>query len=130
ATALPGVGEPIPDSRHGQYVERPRGHDLDLAPKVADVDVDDARLDRILVAPDCVQDLLAAEHLARVAGQVGEEVELGVRQVDLAAAAEDAPLVDVDHEVFELEPATVEVERLRARLAQVGRDARHQLAHS
>src|SRR3979411_2626530 len=76
-----GVGEAVADSRHGQDVIRTRGLALDLPPEVANVDVDDACLDRVFVAPDRVEDLLPAEHLARIAGEEGQQVELGMGEL-------------------------------------------------
>src|SRR5437660_6140183 len=53
------VGEPVADSRHGEDVARVPRVGFDLAPQVADVHVDDACLDRMLVAPHRAQDPLA-----------------------------------------------------------------------
>src|ERR1700732_2139814 len=78
-----GGGEPVADPGDGEDEERPAGGVLDLAPKVAYMDVDDAGLDRVLVAPDMVEDLLAREHLARIAGKERQQVELRVGQLDL-----------------------------------------------
>src|SRR4029077_12123546 len=101
----PSVREPVADAGHGEDVVRTRGLRLDLPAQVPDVDVDDARLDGVFVAPDGVEDLLAAQDLAGVAGQEGEQVELRVGQLDLVARLVDAALVDIDHELAELEPA-------------------------
>src|SRR5207237_2543285 len=80
-----GVGEAVPDPGDGQDVIRTRGLRLDLAAQVSDVHVDHPRFDRILVTPDRVQDLLPAQHLAGVAGEEGQQIELGVGQLDLLA---------------------------------------------
>ena len=74
---------------------------LDLPAQVADMNVDDASLDGVFVAPDRVQDLLPAEHLSGVAGKKGQQVELGVGQLDFLACLVGPPLVDVDHELSE-----------------------------
>src|SRR5579859_3952880 len=55
-----GVGEAVSDARHGQDVIRTGGLRLDLPAQIADVHVDDPCLDRVLVAPDGVEDLLPA----------------------------------------------------------------------
>src|SRR6185437_13874212 len=94
-----GVREPVPDAGYREDVVGPRRLAFDLAPQVADVDVDHPGLDGVFVTPDRVEDLLAAEHLAGVAGEEGQQVELGVRQLDLLPAAVDAALVDVDQQV-------------------------------
>src|ERR1700730_2990948 len=62
ALARPSVGEPIADARHGKDVVRPRWLRFDLPAQVPDVNVDDASLDGVLISPDRVEDLFAAEH--------------------------------------------------------------------
>jgi len=122
------VGEAVPDARHGEDVVGPRRLRLDLPPQVADVDVDDPRLDWILVAPDRVEDLLAAENLARIAGQERQQVELSVGQLDFLPASIDAALVDVDEQVAKLQTIARRLRRLHSRAAKMGRDPRRQLA--
>src|SRR3977135_2093139 len=90
--ARPSVGEPGPDAGYSQDVVRPRWLRFDLPAKVPDVNVDDARLYRVFIAPDRVQDLLPAQDLARVAGEEGEQVELGVGQLDLSGRLVDPAL--------------------------------------
>src|SRR2546421_10432124 len=123
-----GVGEAVPDPRDGQDVIRTRGLRLDLAAQVSDVDVDHPGFDWILITPDRVQDLLPAEHLAGVAGEEGEQVELGVGQLDLLARFVDAALVDIDDQIAELEPRPHRLGRLHAGSPQVGRNPGRQLA--
>jgi hypothetical protein len=53
------AGEAVANPRHREDEEWVGGVLLDLPPQVADVDVDHARLDRVLVAPDVVQDFFA-----------------------------------------------------------------------
>ncbi len=48
---------------------------LDVAAQPVDVDVDRARLAGVVVAPDTLQQLVAREHLARVAQQEREQLE-------------------------------------------------------
>src|ERR1700686_116450 len=63
---FPGAGEAVADAGHRKNEERMGRILLDLSPQVADVDIDHARLDRVLVAPHMVEDLLARQDLARV----------------------------------------------------------------
>src|SRR5438552_18102473 len=79
--------ESITDAGHGQDVPRQGWVGLDLAPQVADVHVDHPRLDRMLVPPDRAEDALAGQHAPRIRGEVGEQVELGVREGDVSVVA-------------------------------------------
>ena len=74
---------------------------LGLAPQVADVDAERVRPGAEVVAPDALEDLRAREHLARVLHEQGEQVELGAREVDPAAAAAHLVGDRVEHEVAE-----------------------------
>ena len=67
--------------------------------------VDDSGLDRVFVTPDRVENLLPAQHLPRVAGEECQQVELGVRELDLLVRFVGPAFVDVDDQVAELEPA-------------------------
>src|SRR6187401_623659 len=55
------------------------------------------------LAPDMGEQLIAAEHLVRVAHEEHEQLELEVRQLHLDAGAHDEPLAEVDHGVPERE---------------------------
>ncbi len=70
-----------------------------LAAQVADVDIDDVGARVVLVAPDGAQDLLAGEHPAAVAQQVGEQLELGRREPDQDAAPADLSRDQVDLDI-------------------------------
>src|SRR5437879_4192575 len=107
-----------------------RGIRLDLAPQVSDMHVDNPGLDGVFVAPDGVEDLLPAQHLARVAGEEGQKVELRVGEVDLPAVAIDAALVDLGDHVAEDQLAALVLLLLDPALAQVGGDAGDQLARA
>ena len=73
-----------------QRVDRRRAaRQRELAPQVAHVDLDDVRAGIEVVAPDGAEDLLAAEHLAGVAQEVGEQVELARGEAQLDAVARD-----------------------------------------
>ena len=63
------------------------GSVLDLAAQPMDVDVDRARLARVVVAPDLLEQLVAGEDLAGVSDQEREQLErLGLDRQDLAVA--------------------------------------------
>src|SRR5947209_18651075 len=79
------------------------GHDRDgapaggqLAPQVADVDVDDVGRRIVTVAPHRPEDLLTVEDLSGMVHEVGEEVELRVGEPDDLAAAADLAREQVD----------------------------------
>src|SRR5690606_29526223 len=59
---------------------------LQLTPEVAHVDVDDVAAPRVL-GPHLLLDLEAVEHLAGVAGEQLEQLELLGRQLDAAPVA-------------------------------------------
>src|SRR5690349_1932610 len=62
---------------------------VELVAQVADVDLDDVVVARVVVAPDPVEDRALREDAARLLDQHHQEVELARRQVDRAAAAAD-----------------------------------------
>jgi hypothetical protein len=65
------------------------------------VDVDQAAVAEVAVAPDALQQDLAAEHPAGAGGQLDQQLELGLGEVDLVAGATDHALVGDDLEVAE-----------------------------
>src|ERR1700712_4221460 len=73
----------------------------DLAPELADVHVDRARVARERVAPHALEQLVAREHEPAVVEQLPEEVELLGRQLDRRAVHGEltAPGVDRDRAV-------------------------------
>ena len=81
---------------------------LDLAAQPVDVDVHRPRLAAVVVAPDVLEQLVAGEHLARVAEQEREQLErLGLERHGLAVA-QHAVAGEVD-----LHPAEVDQRRRR-----------------
>src|SRR5215469_5852279 len=64
---------------------------VELAPQVAHVRLEHLGLPRVLPAPHVLQELLAGEHEPLVAHQVGEQPELGRRQLDGGARPADRP---------------------------------------
>ncbi len=88
---------------HGVNVLRLFRVALDLLAQPVDVGVDRPRLDLDLVAPHLAQQLAAADHLARLGRQQGQQVELGEGQVDFFALPPDLAAVQVDDQAGELE---------------------------
>ena len=72
------------DAAHG--VDHPRlAVRLQLAPQIADEHVHDVAVHLEVVAPHPLQQLLAAQHDAAMAGQLLEQLELAPGQLDRAA---------------------------------------------
>jgi len=68
------------------------------------VDVDETTVAEVVVAPDPVEQLFAAQHLVGVGGQLAQEPELGARAVHLLAVdVPQQPLVGEHFEVPERE---------------------------
>src|ERR1700732_2466463 len=68
---------------HGEDVLRHRGVDFDLGAQAPDVDVDEASVPEIVVTPDPVEELLAAQDLVGTGGQFAQQAELGPGAMDL-----------------------------------------------
>ena len=93
---LVALGELVADAAHGQHQLGVLGVALDLLAQVGDVDVAGADVAAELRLPQLLHDLLAAEDLARVAGQQAQDLELRARQVDGLAAHGDQVAREVD----------------------------------
>src|SRR5438477_7452116 len=78
------LAEAVAHRAHGGDRRDARG-DRQLAAQVTDVDVDDVALAAVPLTPYRLQKPLAAEHLASVAQQIDEQVELRTRQQDRLA---------------------------------------------
>jgi hypothetical protein len=102
------------------------GERLELAAQAADDDVDGARVQLHLVAAQLVQDVVAAEHLARFARQHQQQLELRSGQVHRCALTLHAAGGRVDREPLEVQPCLGAVRAAGA--AQHRLQARHQLA--
>src|ERR687889_975034 len=72
---------------------------FELPSQVGDEDLDRVRDREGVIAPDLVEQLLAGDHQPLVAHQVLQQLELALRQVDLAIAAADLVRVRVEREV-------------------------------
>src|SRR5580693_1394800 len=80
-------------------VDQWRSQRVQLAPQIAHVRLEHLRLPGVLPAPDVLEQLLAGKHQPLVAHQVGEQPELGWRQLDEYAAPPDGPVVLVEFQV-------------------------------
>src|SRR3954452_6245021 len=72
---------------------------FELPPQVGHEHLDRVRDRERVIAPDLVEQLLARDHQALVAHHVLEQLELALRELDLALAARDLVRVGVEHEV-------------------------------
>ena len=70
-----------------------------------DVHVDRARLARVVVAPDVLEQLVAGEHLARVAEQEGQQLERLRLDRQRLAVAQQPMTAEVDLDVAEFHVA-------------------------
>src|SRR5580704_10868993 len=95
--------EAIPSTAHGFKIARRLGVSLDLFANPANVNVDRARGDKASVAPHGVQQMVAAEDPARMAGQIVQKAELGGRRRDQLAVHPELHRAGVDFNVFELD---------------------------
>src|SRR5687768_2121147 len=87
-------------SRAADRMEEPRlAIGFELPSQVGDEDLDRVRDRERVVAPDLVEQLLARDHQALVAHEVLEQLELALRELDLALAARDLVRVGVEHQV-------------------------------
>src|SRR4051812_22142120 len=99
---VPSVAEAVSGAAHRlelRHAERA----IDLVAQVADVDVDDVRAVLVVVVPGVLEQLVAREHLARVAHERLQKLELLRRQRDLGAAAPHAPGRGIQPQVADLQ---------------------------
>src|SRR5262245_36070333 len=102
---------------------------LQLLAQVADVDVYGARIAVLGIAPDVLEQRLAAEHAAGRARQRGEDLELDVGDADLLRAQGDHAPLEVDLQLAAVEGLLVGRLRDHPRAPQGGLDAAAELAH-
>ena len=93
-----GNGEAVAHAPDRLDQARRCGVGLDLRPQPLDGDIDEARVAQVVVAPDPLEQLLTAEHLAPVAGERQQQLELRGREAQIAAVAAGlkAGRVDLD----------------------------------
>src|SRR3954451_1791830 len=89
----------VPHPAHGQHDLRVLRVALDLRPQPLDVHVHQPRVGRVAVSPHLLAQHLPSEHLARLAGQCHEQVELQRREGDRLARPRDLVRRDVDRDV-------------------------------
>ena len=94
-----GFADPVADTAHRHHDRGTLGVLLDLGPQALDVNVDQAGIGRVLVAPHLAEQLLAGEDLPRRASQGDQQLELQRSQSDDRVAALDLVTGDVDVEV-------------------------------
>ena len=94
------LAEGVADAAHGLQQAR-LAVLFELAAEVADVDPERVRGRAEVVAPDALVDLRARQHLARVAQEELEQVELGARQLQAAVAARGLARRRVERDVGE-----------------------------
>ena len=95
--------EAVAGAAHGFEVARRLGVGFDLLADAADVDVDRARGDEAGVAPDGVEEVVAAEDAAGMAGEVVEQTELGGGGGDELAVDAQLHGAGVDLDLLELD---------------------------
>ena len=106
--AVPSLGlcrlwnlETVAGPAHGLKIARDFGVGLDLLADAADVDIDGARRDEAGVAPDGVEEVVAAEDAAGMTGEIVEQAELGGGGGDEFAVDAKLHGAGVDLDVFE-----------------------------
>src|SRR6478736_679869 len=87
---------------------------LHLGAQSSDVDVDQASVAEVPVAPHLVEEGLPAEHPSGVLSQLDEQAELGLGEVDLFASEGDLALFGDDLEVAEGELVVAARDRAHA----------------
>ena len=95
----------VPKTSNGDDVTGVGGVGFDLRAQAPDVDIDESAVAEIAVPPHPFEKDLTAEDPSGAAGQLDEQLELGLRQVDLFAALGDQALFGGDLEIAELEAA-------------------------
>ncbi len=96
AVADPGSGvELVAESTDGEQMHRGGGIGLDLGAQPLDVHVEGFRVPHVVAAPHPVDELPAAQHPARVAHQVFQEVELLERQRHRTTSHDDGVPLDI-----------------------------------
>src|SRR5215203_3075496 len=113
----------VPDAAYRHHDLRVLWVCLDLRTQPLDVDVDQSSVGGVTVSPHLLKQLLAGEHLPRLAREGYQQVELEWRERDLLSGALDGVPRHVDDEVGNLE-------RLRPPLvstSHTGADPRDQL---
>src|SRR5690606_8607129 len=93
------LAEVVAHAPLGQQEARVAGVVLDLLAQPADGHVDRPDVTGVGVTPHLGQQGLTVVHAPGVSGQVGQQLELPGRQIQLAFPAETAVVGQVDHEI-------------------------------
>src|SRR5262249_36850834 len=99
-----------------------------LAPQLADVDVDRPRVAGEGVAPHALEQLVARPHEATVVEELPEQVELLRGELDLVVADANLAAAGVDEQLAVLDLRALPLAALGRRAAKDRLDARHELA--
>src|SRR6266542_3819792 len=83
--------------------QRTRKTTVDLVAKVVDVDLDNVRGGLTVVAPDVLGDLVLTEDAARIAHEIGQQIEFLGGQLDAQFAALRLVAAHVEHQVANLQ---------------------------
>ena len=102
---------------------------LELLAQMADVDVDGAGVAVLGVAPDVLEQRLAAQHPAGGAGEGAEDLELDVGELRLLAAQGHHAAAEVDRQVAALDRLLLGRVADHPRAPQGGLDPAAELAH-
>src|SRR5262249_39293497 len=96
---------------------------INLAPEIADIDIDDIGITEEVKVPDVLGNLCAGEHVPGMAHEIFQEGELPRAQLDQASATMDLAPGGVHSKVTEVQDRI----HLQGRSAQQGTQAGHQL---
>src|SRR4029077_4215442 len=92
-------GVAVAEAAHGLDRHAVGGLRVELPAEVADVELHLVAADAVRVAPDELEQLIAAEHLTGVADEGREQAELERRELHLALADVEAALAPCDRQV-------------------------------
>src|SRR5262245_46568773 len=95
------ANELVTDAVHGEEITGILGHGLELLPDTDDMGVDGAGGRVVFIAPDLIEQAVAAQRLAGMAKKIFEKVELFSREFDRFAAAADLVAAQVHFDVAE-----------------------------
>src|SRR5215471_4391236 len=119
--------ELVADAVHREEITRILGNGFEFLPDAHDVRVDRAGSRIVFIAPDFVEQTVAAQRLPGVAQEKLQEVELLAREFDRFTSTADLVAAEVDFDVAESVAVLILRESLRA--AQHRFDAGQQLAN-
>src|ERR1700730_17345560 len=104
--------------------EAPRARRVELAPQIADLDIDDIGLRHEFEIPNVLAQHPPSDDLARPAHEIFEQGELSGQQIDQLAVAPDGSLDEIHFQETDLQPRESRV----VSPAQEGFDSRRQFA--